>query len=60
MQLIKLKKKYKKKCWVMFQNRANKSVQLLKSLLNKNYIGEAKLLRGSLIWSRDFEYYNSD
>ncbi len=60
MQLIKLKKKYKKKCWVMFQNRANKSVQLLKSLLNKNYIGEVKLLRGSLIWSRDFEYYNSD
>ena len=54
MQLIKLKKKYKKKCWVMFQNRANKSVQLLKSLLNKNYIGEVKLLRGSLIWSRDF------
>ena len=58
-QLIKLSKNYKKKCWVVFQNRCNLAIQKLKSEVsdkkNKIFYVDSKLL-----WHRNKKYYKSN
>ena len=58
-KLINMSSKIDRKCWVVFQNRTNKSIEFLKKLIANNFFGDITLIRGSLIWSRDFNYYNS-
>ena len=45
-------------CTVVFQNRFNKSVRYLKSLIDKNKIGKIVTVSLSLLWCRYQNYYN--
>ena len=56
--LIKMTKKNKVKCWVSFQNRYNNAIQELKYNISKNKIGKISLVDATLLWKRDYKYYN--
>ncbi len=58
--LNKLAQKNKVMCTVVFQNRFNKSVQYLKSLIKKNKIGKIVTVSLSLLWCRYQSYYNDE
>ena len=45
---------------VCFQNRYNKSVILIKALIDSKKYGEVKAVRASVDWCRDADYYSDD
>ncbi len=57
-KLIKVTEKFKVKCWVAFQNRYNKAIQKLRSEISKRKLGDISLIDATLIWKRNFKYYN--
>ena len=58
-ELIRLKIKYKTKCWVAFQNRFNKSIVRAKRILNQGVFGKVFFVDAALYWNRDKKYYSS-
>ena len=59
LRLINLIKRKKIKCWTVFQNRLNPSINISKKLINKNFLGKINLIDCKLIWHRDKKYYQS-
>jgi len=57
-KLYKTAKKYKKKIYPVFQNRNNKCIAKLKDLINKNQLGEIRIVSLQLRWCRPQRYYN--
>lgn len=57
-KLIKLKNKRKKKVYVVFQNRFNKSVKFFKKEINKINTRDILNVALNLEWSRDKKYYS--
>jgi UDP-N-acetyl-2-amino-2-deoxyglucuronate dehydrogenase len=56
-ELIKLSKKNKIKCWVVFQNRYNLAISKLKKLIEGNTLGEISLVDTVMLWHRSYAYY---
>lgn len=59
LELIVLEEKYDSKICVCFQNRINKTFQVMLSLMKNNYYGKIKGIKALVTWSRDEEYYSS-
>jgi len=57
-ELISITKNKKVKCWVAFQNRFNRAIQKLKSIVLKKKIGNIFLVDSALFWKRDKKYYS--
>ncbi len=60
LKLFRLSKKYKKMCGVIFQNRFNQSIQLVKKYIDKKKFGKIVNISISLLWCRYQDYYNDD
>ena len=58
-KLIKLSKNYKKKCWVVFQNRCNLAIQKLKTEVSKRK-NQIFYVDAKLLWHRNEKYYRSN
>ena len=57
-ELIKISKKYKKKIFVIMQNRFNNPIQITKDYINKNKFGKIVSITSRVRWSRDQKYYD--
>ena len=57
-ELIDLSKSLSLKYGVIFQNRLNKSMQIVKELVEKEYLGDIKICSIRLHWCRFQDYYN--
>ena len=53
-------KKHDKKVCVVFQNRTNTCIQMLKEIVETNDFGKLNGISGALRWSRDESYYRHD
>lgn len=60
LKLKNLSRNKKLRCWTVFQNRLNPTIQLLKKQLSKNFFGNINFIDCKLIWSRDKKYYNNE
>mgnify|MGYP006087568573 CR=1 FL=1 len=58
LELYKLAKKNKVMCGVIFQNRFNSSIQLVKKYIEQNKFGTLVNISISLLWCRYQNYYN--
>jgi len=58
LKLYKLSKKNKAMCGVIFQNRFNPSIQLVKKYIDQNKFGKLVNISISLLWCRYQDYYN--
>ena len=58
LELYKIAKKNNVMCGVIFQNRFNKSIQLIKKTLDKGYFGKIVNVSLSLLWCRYQKYYD--
>jgi UDP-N-acetyl-2-amino-2-deoxyglucuronate dehydrogenase len=58
LELYKIAKKKKIMCGVMFQNRFNPAIQILKEAVDKNKFGKIVKVSVSLLWCRFQKYYN--
>ena len=59
-KLIKLSKSYKKKCWVVFQNRYNKAINKLKKEISDQKKDKPFYVDAKMFWHRDYKYYKSN
>lgn len=60
LELYKLAKKNKTMCGVIFQNRFNPSIQLVKKYVDQKKFGKIVNVSISLLWCRYQDYYNDD
>jgi predicted dehydrogenase len=58
LELYKMAKKKKIMCGVVFQNRFNPAIKILKEAVNKNRFGKIVKVSVSLLWCRFQKYYN--
>jgi len=56
--LVKLENKYKKKIFIVKQNRFNRPIQQLKKSIIKNKIGNIFIATTRVRWMRDHKYYS--
>ena len=56
-KLEKYEKKYKKKVFVVYQNRLNPLIELTKEKISKNILGKIILFSSNLYWNRDEKYF---
>ena len=59
-EIFKLAKKNKLMCGVLFQNRLNPSINLLKKAVDQNRFGKIVKVSISVLWCRYQEYYNDE
>lgn len=59
-ELTNLAKKNNLNCGVIFQNRLNRSIKLLKSIVEDGFLGKINICSMKLYWSRDQSYYKDD
>lgn len=59
LELIALEEKNDSKICVCFQNRVNRTSQVMLSLIENNYYGKIKGIKAMVTWARDEEYYAS-
>ena len=56
-RMIETANKYKKKIFVVKQNRFNKPVMLAKKALDENRLGKIYMVQCNVMWNRNKEYY---